>query len=221
MKKIKVAIADDHALFVKGMASIIEDFEGIELVIEAKDGIDLLDKLRKRRPHVILMDLKMPRMNGIKATRHVVTQYPRIKIIVLTMYDEEKFVKKMLEIGAHGYMVKNTEPEEVERGIRTVVKNDFFFSNSLSKKMITESLINRKSGHGLILESDLSIRDLKILKMICNEYTSSEIGDELFLSTRTVEGYRKKLLEKTNTKNTAGLVAYAISNELVMLSEDV
>ena len=221
MKKIKVAIADDHVLFVKGMASLIENFEGIELVIEAKDGMDLLNKLRRRRPHVILMDLKMPEMDGLEATRYVVAEYPKIKIIALTMYDDEKFVKKMLEIGAHGYMVKNTEPDEVEKGIRAVMKNEFFFSNSLSKKILTETFTKSKLEKGSALKANLSARDLEILKLICNGYTSAEIACKICLSPRTVEGYRKKLLDRVGAKNIAGLVAYAIKNDLVELEGDV
>ncbi len=221
MKNIKVAIADDHILFVKGMASIIEEFEGIELVIEAKNGIDLMRKLKRRIPNVILMDLKMPGMDGLETTRCVVEEYPQVKIIALTMYDDERFVKKMLETGAHGYMVKNTEPEEVERGIRAVMNNDFFFSNSLSKMMITESLTKGRIVRRCVKKADFSARELEVLGLICNGYTSTEIATEICLSARTIEGLRKKLLDKIGAKNIIGMVAYAIKNRLVEWERDI
>ncbi len=215
MAKIKLMIADDHVLFRRGMASIIKEFDGISLIGEANNGVELLEIVKKRQPQVILMDLKMPEMDGIEATKHIHFKYPEIKIIVLSMFSDDKFILHLIESGASGYLLKNAEPDEVEDAIYAVLDNGFYFNEFVSKAMLT-GLINRnKIKPNFNTDINLTDRETEVLRMICEELTNVEIAKKLYLSARTIEGYRNSLLSKIGAKNTVGLVMYAVKSGLV------
>jgi DNA-binding NarL/FixJ family response regulator len=214
-KNIRVTIADDHALFRKGMISIIRDFPGIEVIEEAHNGIDLLEKIEINRPDVILLDLKMPEMDGMEANKIIQKQFPEVRIIVLSMYDDDKFIIHLIELGANGYLLKNAEPTEVENAIHAVMDTGFYFNNHVSKVMLKGLISKQKTKPTFENKVEFTARELEVLQLICKEHTNVEIANKLYLSTRTVDGYRNKLLMKTGAKNTAGIVMYAAKHGLV------
>ena len=209
-------IADDHRLFRTGMVAVLKEIKGITVINEAGNGKELLTKLIHEQPDVILMDIKMPEMDGIEATEIVINRYPDVKVIMLTMHDDEQFITHMVDLGAHGYLLKNADVTELELAIHKVMKQGYYFNDKVSEVLLTSLIgkkakMDKKKKNGL----NLSKREHEVLQLICEGFTNSEIAEKLFLSTRTVEGYRYKLCDKVGVKNTAGLVRYAIKNGLV------
>ena len=209
-------IADDHRLFRTGMVAVLKEIKGITVINEAGNGKELLTKLIHEQPDVILMDIKMPEMDGIEATEIVINRYPDVKVIMLTMHDDEQFITHMVDLGAHGYLLKNADVTELELAIHKVMKQGYYFNDKVSEVLLTSLIgkkakMDKKKKNGI----NLSKREHEVLQLICEGFTNSEIAEKLFLSTRTVEGYRYKLCDKVGVKNTAGLVRYAIKNGLV------
>lgn len=213
---IRVMIADDHRLFRTGLVAVLKEMKGIKVINEAENGKELLAKLIHERPDVILMDIKMPEMDGIEATEIVIAKYPDIKVIMLTMHDDEQFITHMVDLGAHGYLLKNSDVRELELAINKVMKQGYYFNDKVAEVLLT-NLIGKKSKLMIKEKHELSFskREHEVLQLICEGFTNSEIAEKLFLSTRTVEGYRYKLCDKVGVKNTAGLVRFAIKNGLV------
>ncbi|HAK77453.1 MAG TPA: DNA-binding response regulator, partial [Runella sp.] len=213
MANIRVAITDDQVLFRRGMASIINTFENISIVLEADNGRILLDSLQNFEPipDVVLLDLSMPELNGIETTKLLHVHYPSIKIIILSVYGEDRFVTHLMELGVNAYLFKNVEPEEVERAIRTVIDKDFYFNEAFLNAM-KNRLTNKRQKITLTdnIPSTLTSREIEVLSLICKQRTAQEIADQLFISVRTVDGHRNNLLEKTGARNSAGLVLFAI-----------
>jgi len=212
-KKLSIIITDDHNLFRKGMASIFEDFDFIENIYEAGNGYELLSLLDNTHPipDLVLLDLQMPEMDGMEATQRIREKFPDMKIIILTMQDDEQIILHMIQQGVNGYLMKNADPDELEKAIKKVIQKDLYFPDDISKLVIGS--LNKKRKTPIITE--LTKREIKVLELVCKEYTATEIAEELNLSPRTVEGYRTKLLEKTGAKNLAGLVVFALKNEIV------
>jgi len=217
--KINVAIADDQKLFRKGMAALVNSFEEMQLIFEAGDGKELLDlcESEEMKPHIILLDLSMPVLNGLEALKILKVKHPDIKVIILTIHELENFILTTIQEGANGYLAKNAEPEEVELAIREVFKNDFYFTPSMLSIM-HKGLTKKIQPVSLISETQLTAREKEVLQLICKQYSSQEIGEMLNLSNRTVEGHRNNLLIKTKSRNTAGLVLYALQYKHFELS---
>ena len=220
-ESIKIAIADDQVLFLKGLKFIIETFDNIELVFEAQNGRELLKKLEETEVDIILMDLKMPVMDGMEATIEVRKLFPDVKVIFLSMHDDERLISHMMKIGASGYLLKNESPEVVRDAIIAVAEKGFYFNDYVSKALLS-GLHSKNSAvdlkHHFKEKMHLTKRELEVLDLICRAYTTVEIGEKLFISKRTVEGHRKNLIEKTGVKNTAALIVLAIKNGLVELT---
>ncbi|MEZ5016142.1 MAG: response regulator transcription factor [Flavipsychrobacter sp.] len=215
---INVVIADDQTLFRQGISKLINDISHIEVLQEVEDGQELVQFLEKttQLPDVILMDLNMPRLNGIDATAQIHQQYPDIKIIVLSVYDEEQFIVRMIEQGADGYLLKNAGIDEVEKAINDVMANGFHFNDMMIEAMRKGALVkDKKLSFDRVVH--LSKREEEVLKLICQEMTTTEIAETLYISTRTVDGHRQNLLDKTGARNTAGLVLYAIKHKVLDL----
>ncbi|MBO9154380.1 response regulator [Chitinophaga sp. GCM10012297] len=214
---IKVAIADDHKIFRSGVINTLTPYENINVVFEAEDGEHLLQIMQEQQPDVILMDLKMPKMDGIQATIKVREKYPQVKIIILTMYEDDNFIVHLVENGANAYLLKNSEPEEIYEAICTTFDKGFYFNENVNLALLKKVLHKNKQQFKPTFKNEvqLSDRELEVLKLICNEYTTQEIADQIYLSSRTVEGLRQKLLEKLSVKNTVGLVLYAFRNGLI------
>lgn len=215
---ITLAAVDDHPMFRKGVMRILEQVPDFTFIIEASNGQELVEKLATQRPDVILMDLEMPLMNGIQATQHVKEHWPEVKVIVVSMHDQDQFVTASMEAGANGYLLKDTDPEEVEKAIRKVIEEDYYYGDFLTKvmhrKMLKKTQTKETSRPSWVLAVQLSERELEVLKLICEGFTNTEIAEKIFLSPRTVDGHRTRIMEKVGVKNTAGLVVYAVKNQL-------
>jgi DNA-binding NarL/FixJ family response regulator len=217
--KINVAIADDQKLFRKGMMALVNSFDDVEIIFEAENGKQLIELLAAESNdiHVILLDLSMPEMNGLEALKIIKQSQPGIGIIILTIHEAEHHILSTIQAGANGYLAKNAEPEEVEKAIREVFKNDFYFTLPMLEIM-RKGLIKKPLAASLDEnESPLTPREKEVLQLICKQYSSAEIAEKLFLSARTVEGHRNNLLLKTGSRNTAGLVLYALKYKLIEL----
>ncbi len=215
MAIVKYAIADDHKIFRQGLRYALADDHRLKLVGEADNGLMLLQLVEKQKPDVILLDLKMPDMDGIEATKKIRANYPDIKILMLTTYDDEQFILHLLELGANGYLLKNAEPDEIKRAIHSVYENDYYFNHLVSNTML--KTITSKNAASLRFKETIKLneREIEVLKLICQELTTAEIAKTIFLSPRTIEGIRTSLIEKIGAKNTAGLVIYAMKNDIL------
>ncbi|MEO0339510.1 MAG: response regulator transcription factor [Bacteroidota bacterium] len=221
MKPIRLAIADDQLLFLKGLKLLLKSFEEIELIIEAHNGQELLDAIAQQEPDVVITDLRMPILDGLEATEQIKALYPNIKILLLSMYDDERLINHMMKVGANGYLLKNEEPEVLRKAIHAVVEKEFYFTDYVSKALLKGMQRKNKEVRPWKAGDTLSItkREMEVLQLICKQYTSAEIAEELVISIRTVENHRKSLMEKTDVKNTAGLIIFAIRNQLVVIDE--
>ena len=215
---LKLAIADDHELFRKGFISMLSGVPDFEFVLEAANGQELLDKMATQSVDIVLMDLQMPVMDGMQATEILLEKYPDVKVIVVSMFDEDRFVIHMLEKGVHGYLLKDTSTDEVEKAIYRVAEEGFYYSDFVSRamhrKMVNRSA-NKQPNFSTTANVGLSNREQEVLRLLCDGLSTTEISDKLFISTRTVEGHRLRILEKTGTKNTAAAVAFAYKNHVI------
>jgi DNA-binding NarL/FixJ family response regulator len=216
-KKINVIITDDHKLFRKGIIALLEDFDFIGETREASNGAELLELLTKMKtlPDVILLDLRMPVMDGVEAHSKIRKLYPDIKVIILTMEDDEQYILHLISEGVNGYLLKNAEPDEMEKAILKVVENGYYFSENIST-LVVKGMVKGDVSEAIPVP-DFNERELQVLELICKEFTATEIAEKLNLSARTVEGYRQKLIEKAGVKNVAGLVIFAVKNNLFPL----
>ena len=211
---IKIVIADDHEIFRDGFRLMISRQDDIQLLGEAGDGKELIDLVQTLRPDVVITDIKMPRMDGIEAAKILAEQFPDVGVIGLSMFDEEDLIIDMLEAGAKGYLLKNADKHEVAEAIRTVYQEEPYYCKHTSAKLAQMIAKSKFNPYKKTRKIEFSERELEIIRLICQELTNKEIADQLFLSIRTVEGYRLKIQEKMNVKNSIGLVIYAIRNNL-------
>jgi len=217
MTKIKVAIADDEELFRVGMVYILSKDPEIEIVFEAANGKQLMNHLATNvsLPDIVIVDIKMPKLNGVEATKQIRETYPAIGIVALTTYNTKPFIRNMIDVGASAYLVKNSTPQKVLHTIKQVFNYGFYYDD-LVMKVLNSRRLNSEADAKTVFDSDFfTERERDVLKLICLQHTTSEIAQKLFISPRTVEVYRKNLLEKAKVKNVAGLVIYAINNALV------
>jgi len=215
MSIIKIAIADDYKIFRDGLKVGLSADENLTVMLEADNGEDLLKALETNSPDVILMDLKMPIMDGMEATKAVRKKYPAIKVLVVTMYEDDKFIIHMMENGANGYLLKNAEPDEIIKSIYAVHENGYYFNDLVNKALLKKLVLKNNLKPSFNQNVELTERELEVLKLICEEKTAAEIGKEIFLSPRSVEGIRQRLIEKVGVRNSAGLVMFAVKGGLV------
>jgi len=211
---LNIAIAEDQILFRKGMISLLNKFKKIKVCIEAENGEDLLNQLAKTNEtiHVTLIDINMPHINGIESMRTIRKLYPAIKNIILTIHEEEKYIHKLIEEGANAYLAKNSELEEIEKAINSVVNHDYYFNENTIRVM--HSYMHKKNPKLSRQNMEaITSREKEVLQLICQEFTSQEISHKLFISESTVNGHRNNLLLKIGCRNTAGLVLFAIKND--------
>ncbi len=214
-KMIKVAIADDHKLFREGIRFLLDQMENIELMFEASNGEELIKGLETNKTDVVLMDLEMPVLDGIDTLKQIRPLYPEMGIIILTTYNDSKMVAYLMELGANSYLLKDTDPETVQRAIESVYREGYYFTREVSKAMLTGLKGNTRKKPVLKDNVVLTAREMEVLELICQEYTAKEIADKLFISHRTAEGHRRNLIEKLGVKNTAGLIVKAIKEGII------
>ncbi len=215
MSTIKVAIADDHKIFRKGVILSLRPYSNIRFVLEAENGEELLNGIASAEPDVVLMDLRMPGKDGIEATKIISKQYPSIKVLVLSMYEDERFVYHLMENGASGYLLKNAEPNEIRRAIIEVFEKGYYLNNFVNRILLKKSHARQKVVPSLNQEITLSDKERDVLRFICMEFTASEIAKKMEISPRTVEAIKDRLMERFGSKNTAGLVFFAVKNNLI------
>lgn len=215
MSKIKIAIADDYKIYRDGLKVNLSADDNLDVVLEADNGEDLLHGLTGAQPDVIIMDLKMPIMDGMEATKEVRKRFNAMKVIVVTMYEDDKFIIHMMENGANGYLLKNADSAEIIKSIYSVHETGYYFNDLVNKALLKKLLLKGNVKPSFNQNIELTERELEVLKLICEEKTAAEIGKELFISVRTVEGHRTKLIEKVGVRNTAGLVMFALKNGIV------
>ncbi len=215
METIKLGLIDDHNLFREGIKSLLNKMSNITLVLEAVSGKDLLAKLNNVVPDVILLDLEMEDMNGVDTTVKLQELYPNLKIIILTMHKEERMISYLMEVGANGYLLKDTNQQELEEAIVSVHEKGFYFNPFVSEALLKG--LKHKTNKPPAIGKDyyLTTRELEVLELITKEFTTTEIAEELFLSSRTIEGHRKNLMEKLGVKNTAGLIMKAVKEKII------
>src|SRR6478609_2495545 len=211
----KVYLADDHTLFRKAMVNLIRTFEKVEEIKDAENGKELINLIKQDAPDVAIIDLQMPGMDGTEASELIIQKYPDVKIIILTMHDSEKYILHMMEMGVHAFLLKNTEPDELEKAIYSVIEKDFYH-NDLVASVLRKNVKEKKAGkRPVFLQSELSDREKEVLTLICGELTMKEIGQKLSLSENTVRNHRVNIMEKVGVNNIVGLVKYAYETGLV------
>ena len=216
MKQLKVYIADDHTLFRKAMVNLLRSFERITDVKDAENGKELLTLIKYEQPDVVIVDLQMPVMDGSETSAIILQKYPDVKIIILTMHDSSKFILHMMDLGVHAFLLKNTEPDELEKAIYAVADKDFYH-NDLVVAVLRKNVNERKMGQRPTFQAaELTEREKEILLLICQELTMKEIGQRLFLSENTVRNHRVNIMEKVGVNNIVGLVKYAYEAGVVI-----
>jgi DNA-binding NarL/FixJ family response regulator len=216
MKTINVLVAEDHTIVRKGICSLIDGKAEIKVVGEAEDGRDAIDKAGALQPDVVLMDITMPHLNGLEATRQIKKIFPQIKILALTMYTNEEYILQILQAGASGYVIKQAAPAELISAIHAVYRGDSFLSPSISKTIIDEYL--RHSVPAAPVEQEkLTDREREVLQLIAEGYSNREIADKLNLSVKTVGVHRTNIMEKLEIHNVTDLVKYALRKGIISL----
>ncbi len=209
MEKIKIAIVDDHQILRAGLKVLLQCIDNIDIVIEASNGKEFIEQLEVTTPDLVIIDINMPVMNGAEAVKIARKKFPDLKVIVLSMNREEHYFKTMNDLGVDGYIIKESDYEELEHAIETVLKGGKYFSQELLL-----SMVNNRPTH---MKINLSDREQEVLNYMCKGLSANEIADKLFISPRTVEKYRSDLLLRTESANSISLVVFAIKNGLVTL----
>ena len=210
MKRLYIIVVDDHQLFREGLQLILMNFPFVERVSEASNGNELLAQLKAGRPDIVFMDVNMPAMNGIETTAKALELDPKLNIIALSMFGDEEYYTQMIAAGAKGFIIKNAGVDELETAILQIMEGKNYFSQEILTGLVAG--ISRKQQ---ATASALSERETEVLYHICKGMSNQEIADQLFISKRTVDKHRENLLQKTGSRNTAGLVMYAIRNGIV------
>jgi DNA-binding NarL/FixJ family response regulator len=213
---IRVIIADDHVLYRAGVKNALSSKKNIKVIAEADNGSHLLNLLKGIQPDVILLDIQMPIMDGIATLPEIKKLYPNIRVIMLTMMDDQSMITKLMELGANSYLTKTSDSEIIYEAIKTCYEQEFYF-NSLTNKALLNNL-RHKSPNSIKLQQEdatLSDKEITVLRLMCEEKSTREIAEAVDLSPRTIEAIRDKLKTKTGAKSTAGLIMFAVKNKLL------
>lgn len=209
-KKSKIFIVDDHELFRKGFAMVVNTFDNVELCGEASNGKEFLEIIGKVDADLVFMDIKMPEMNGIDATKAALEIKPGLKIVALSMFGEERYLQSMIEAGVVGFLLKDVQREELEIAIKLILDGKNYYSEELLSYFTKKYISNKQ-------DIDISKRELEIMQLVAKGLTNQEISDKLYISLRTVEGHKTNLIQKTGSKNIVDLLIYALKNNLIEL----
>jgi two-component system response regulator DegU len=220
---MKVAIVDDHQLFRKSLAHLLNSFDDIEVVFQANNGRDFLDKLNEFKIDLVLLDIQMPEMDGYQTCRVLRDKYPDIFVLIISQLTTKESIHKVMELGAHGFFTKNSDPEQLQGAILSVKENGYYFGQELGNiiraVMLWENKKPEDNGSIVIDEDLLTTREIEIIKFVSNGSSSKEISDMLKINVRTVESHRRHILEKTKAKNFIGVVIFALKHQLIAIDE--
>lgn len=212
---INVAIADDHKIFRKGVILSLRSYTNIKFILEAENGEELIKGIEHEQPDIVLMDLKMPVKDGIETTKYLNKHFPSVRILILTMFEDERFVGHLMDSGANGYLLKSTEPAEIKQGIMDVMKTGFYLNNFVNRVLIKKNYAKQKFNPNLSSEIVVSEKEKEVLTLVCMEFTAQEIAQKMEISARTVEAIKDRLMERFGVKNSVGLVFFAMKNSLI------
>lgn len=212
---IKVSIADDHKIFRDGIKMALQNKDYLKIIWEAEDGRDLMHKMQMKRPDVLLMDIRMPEIDGINAINILRKEYDEVRIIVLTMYDDQEMISKMMEMGANAYLTKTTDPEEIYKAILSCMNDDFYFNDLVNKAVLSKLQTKKAVRQFYPNPIKFSEKEVKILKLLAEDKTTEEISKEVFLSPRTIETIRQNMKSKVGAKTIAGLIMYGMRNKII------
>jgi DNA-binding NarL/FixJ family response regulator len=216
-KEIGIYIADDHQMFIEGISLSLAVNGAVVVEASANTGTELIELLEKKCVDVVLLDINMPEMNGFEAAKIIVKKFPSVRIIALSMFLEKEYIQELIDIGAYGYILKNTRMQELEKAIISVASGKKYFSNDVGLKLLNAQTNNAYPEIELMdQQHGLTEREIEVLKLIVHENTTSEIAEKLFISVHTVETHRKNLIKKVKVKNLAGLVKYDVQNGLAV-----
>ncbi len=214
---IKIAIADDHKIFRDGIKMALANKENLKMIWEAEDGKDLMHKINIKKPDVLLMDIRMPEIDGINAIGMLRKEHEDVKIIVLTMYDDQQMISKMMEMGANAYLTKTTDPDEIYKAILTCMNDDFYFNqlvnNAVMGKLMQKKNVRHHYGHNVPIT--FSEKELKILQLLGEDKTTEDISKIVFLSPRTIETIRQNMKNKVGAKTIGGLIMYGMRHKMI------
>lgn len=218
MSTIKIILADDHEIFRDGFRVMLKKQPAVSLIGEASNGEQLIELARQLQPDVIVTDIKMPKLDGLEATRQLSKELPEIGIIALSMFDEENLIVDMLDAGARGYLLKNAHKDEIIEAIKTVNTGNSYYCDGTSMKLAEMIGKSRHGQRGREKKPDFSEKDIEVIRCICMQMSNKEIAAQLNLSIRTIEGYRDRIQEKIGARNAAGIVVYAIKNNIYQVN---
>jgi len=215
-RKISIMIVEDQHIFRKGLMLLLKEIPNVAVFGEATNGEEFLKMIERERPDIVFMDIRMPIMNGIEASKKAIELYPDLKIVAISMFGEEEYLVSMLEAGVKGFLLKTVEEGELRKAISLVADNKNYFSDELLP-VITSTLVsrrNRSEQNEPEMREDLTAREVEVLELICKGFTIKEIADKLFISQRTVDGHKANLFRKTGVDSSVKLVTFAIRNKL-------
>lgn len=217
---MRIGIVDDHPLYRNGLAALVNTFEDMEVVLQAGNGEELLDLLPVIAVDLLLLDIQMPTMDGFQTCTKVRKRYPNIKILIVSQLATKEAIHKIMEIGANGFFSKSSDPEQLEQAINSVRDKDFYFEQQFSTVIKEAVLWNKKKETDLIDPSTtITAREMDVIKLACKEYSSLEIADKLCITARTVDSHRKRVMERTRSKNFIGVIVYALRQGLLFVDD--
>lgn len=220
MKKVKLAVVDDHKLFRDGLTELINGFNEYAVMIEADNGVDFLKQIKaKGVPEIVLLDINMKEMDGFETAAWLKENHPEVKILVLSMYENENAVIRMIKAGAKGYVLKDITKKELEQALSSLVNKGYYYTDMITGKLIhiLSGNDDNKGGNAAKDVSSLNAKEMEFLKLACTELTYKEIAEKMCLSVHTIDGYRDALFEKLGIKSRVGLAIYAIKNKIFLL----
>ncbi|MDX2362284.1 MAG: response regulator transcription factor [Crocinitomicaceae bacterium] len=221
MDTIKVGVAEDQQIYRDGLVSMLEGVDHLKVSVVAENGKDLLLKMKGQVPDVVLIDYRMDKMDGVQTTKKLLKRYPNIRVLMLSMYDENEFVIRAIENGAHGYLVKDDSPEEIVAAIESVVTTGYYLNDRTSKILITR-MVKTGTIEPTFSPTKLEFSDIEmdVIKLICKEYSTNEIALKLHKSKRTIDGHRQNVMRRVGAKNATGVVMYAVKHDLIDITSD-